>query len=111
MSQLIFYKKTGDTLPLMAARIGAKPSDYFMAVRFVMARKNGEVVIDGSGIVEAQPDPETGFGLVFYRWTADDAELPAGTYFGEFEITHNNGSIETFPNVGHIEIRITEELG
>ncbi len=47
-------------------------------------------------------------GLVSYTWAAGDLDTP-GDYFGEFEVTFSGGDVQTFPNDGHLKIRVTEE--
>lgn len=48
-------------------------------------------------------------GKVEYVWSASDTDV-AGTYYGEFEITYGDASVETFPNKGYFTIIIQEDL-
>jgi hypothetical protein len=51
-------------------------------------------------------------GIVSYSWDgmAGDTD-EAGTFDVEFEITHPDGGVETVPNVGYLEVIITDDLG
>jgi len=48
-------------------------------------------------------------GQVQYNWSSVDTNT-SGTYYGEIEITYNDGSVETFPNNGYFTIVITKDL-
>ena len=48
-------------------------------------------------------------GLVQYDWVVGDTDT-VGTYYVEFEVTYNDGSIETFPNNGSKIINVVKEL-
>lgn len=48
-------------------------------------------------------------GIVQYNWTANDTDT-AGTYYAEFEVTYDDGAIETFPNNSNLSISIRSEL-
>tara|TARA_R100001198_G_scaffold49442_1_gene27537 strand:- start:3741 stop:4064 length:324 start_codon:yes stop_codon:yes gene_type:complete len=48
-------------------------------------------------------------GKVQYNWSSIDTDT-SGTYYGEIEITYNDGSVETFPNNDYFTIIIKEDL-
>jgi len=48
-------------------------------------------------------------GVVVYSWAAGDTDT-TGWYWGEFEVTFSDGSIETFPNTGYTSIKVSPEL-
>jgi predicted dehydrogenase len=48
-------------------------------------------------------------GIVQYNWTSSDTDT-AGSYYAEFEVTYNDGTIETFPNNSNLSISIRAEL-
>jgi len=52
-------------------------------------------------------DPDGALGHVF---TADQTSV-AGVFWGEFEVTYADESVETFPNKGYITIKIGHDLG
>lgn len=59
--------------------------------------QNGAGTVDGST------------GNVIYRWgTADLAT--AGWFNGEWTVTYSNGTVQSFPNVGHMLIAVSEDL-
>jgi hypothetical protein len=49
-------------------------------------------------------------GLVRYNWTAQNTNT-VGSYQAEFQVTHADGSIETFPNDGYIPVQIIDDIG
>lgn len=48
-------------------------------------------------------------GKVEYVWRARDT-LDVGTYKAEWEVLYDDGTIETFPTDGYIDIEITEQI-
>ena len=48
-------------------------------------------------------------GEVRYDWSVGDT-AEAGSYQAEFEVTYSDGSMETFPNDGHISVKITDDI-
>ena len=106
-----FYLKSGDTLPVLNATLqdatGAAVSLVLAtAVRFVLvAAGTRQPKLNAvAAIVNAAA------GTVRYAWAAGDTDTP-GDYWGEFQVTFNDGTIETFPNDRHLVIRVTAELG
>jgi len=73
-------------------------------VRFHMRAAGGTVKIDTDAIVV-----DAAAGIVRYDWTATDTDT-AGTFQAEFEVTYTDDKIETFPNLGYIEIVITDDI-
>lgn len=50
-------------------------------------------------------------GVVSYSWSAGDTDT-AGDFFGEFEVTYADSTVETFPNSAKGEpVRIVAEIG
>lgn len=47
--------------------------------------------------------------IVIHTWQAGDTNTP-GHYWGEFEVTYGDGTIETFPNSGYLDILIDPQL-
>lgn len=48
-------------------------------------------------------------GTVQYAWQAGDTDT-AGDYDVEFEITWNDGGVETVPNDSYLTVRIVDDL-
>jgi len=48
-------------------------------------------------------------GHVSYTWQAGDSDEP-GMYNASWEVTYNDGSVETFPNPGYIKVRVTAKV-
>jgi len=65
---------------------------------------SGDVLVDGTAVVVSGT-----LGTVRYDWLAVDTAL-AGCFPAEFEVTFENGRVETFPNDDNLTIIITEDL-
>lgn len=105
-----FTIKQNDTLPdLVVTLTDAVGSTVnitgYQGVRFIMAPKGGDSVVDAAAIVV---DAEN--GIVKYTWEDEDTET-AGKYLGEFEVQFADGRLETFPNWTYINILIKADLG
>ena len=48
-------------------------------------------------------------GRVRYSWASADTDT-ADDYEGEFEVTYSGGRVQTFPNDGHIIIKVTDDV-
>jgi hypothetical protein len=48
-------------------------------------------------------------GDVAYLWGASDTDTP-GRFFGEFEVTFNDGRVRTYPREGYIRIVIGQDI-
>jgi hypothetical protein len=101
-----FHIKRGDTAP--AIRYALDPTSVVLTgatVRFQMRQRNGASVVDSpAAIITA-----TGTPTVEYVWQASDTAT-AGLYEAEFRVTYADSRIETFPNVGFIAVRISEDV-
>jgi len=77
-------------------------------IRFIMEDKYERIHIDDDlqGYVNIV-DPS--LGQVEYVFQQDDTKQ-IGTYKAEFEVTYNNGAVETFPTENKITIDIVEEI-
>jgi len=49
-------------------------------------------------------------GIVTYTWDPTDTAA-VGSYNVEFEITWNDGGVETVPNDGYMEVEVVDDLG
>ena len=102
---LKFNIKRGDTSP--ALRMALAPETLNLtgaSVQFQMRPKRGVTSIDeAADIITATPP------VVEYAWGAGDTAT-AGEYEAEFRVTYADASVETFPNVGFIEVTINEDV-
>ena len=104
-----FYIKQNDTTPSLRADLKNGSGDAIdlinATVRFHM-RPIGSitVTIDTAAVVIS----ESG-GTVQYNWVSGDTSV-MGSYQVEFEVTYQDGTIETFPNNRYIEVEITEVI-
>jgi hypothetical protein len=74
-------------------------------VNFILYNKSrGEKVADRAATIL----DENG-GIVLFSFTREEL-TNVGHMLGEFKVTYSDGSIETFPNKGYIEINIEKDL-
>jgi hypothetical protein len=105
-----FYIKQNDTAPAIEAVLTdssgrAKSLAAASLIRFNMSTDSGTNVINlGTGAIV---NPAK--GIVSYTWQAGDTSN-TGIHNAEFQVTYNNGQIESFPNSGYIKVIIKEEL-
>lgn len=107
MSQT-FYIKSGDTSPSILYELS--PASVILtgaSVFFLLSRSPGaSPEFRKAGSVHVA----SGTPTVRYDWEAGDTDEP-GNFYGEFEVTYADGSIETFPNKGYISVVVTKDLG
>lgn len=106
---LDFYIKQNDSSPVIRATLrGAGNTTLNLSaatVNFRMQKSSGDNVVQGSAEIF---DPAE--GTVQYIWQSGDTSV-SGTYLAEFEVTYADGKVETFPNLGNIQVNIKPELG
>jgi len=107
---MAFNIKQNDTSPSLGAQLldGSKQAiDLSNAtVRFYMKIAGGSTIaVDGPAVVTNGTE-----GRVSYEWVTGDTQT-AANYQGEFEVTYQNGTVETFPNNGYITVRVLPEIG
>ena len=103
---LKFTIKRGDTSP--ALRFVVLPEGVSLAgatVRFQMRARGGPTVIDRPAQIETVFAP----AVVVHRWTPGETK-EAGRFEAEFRIIYLDGSVETFPNLGFIEVFVIEDV-
>ena len=65
----------------------------------------------GTAPLEREPATiEDPAGVLGFTFTSAQTAV-AGIFWGEFEVTYADGSVETFPSKGHITIKIGHDLG
>ena len=101
-----FIIKRGDTSP--ALRYALLPDSVSLAgasARFQMRLRGDATVIDRPAEVETVFAP----AVVAHLWQPGETDTP-GRYEAEFRVTYMDGTIETFPNRGFIEVFVTEDV-
>lgn len=106
---MAFFIKQNDTSPAIRTTLydgNNLPQDITgnNGVRFHMRAVGGAVVID-----EAATVVDAGGGVVGYTFDASETAT-VGLYEAEFEVTYADNSVETFPNVGYIDITIVDDI-
>jgi hypothetical protein len=103
---LKFTIKRGDTSP--ALRFALVPDSVSLAgatVRFQMRARGGATVIDRPAEILTVFEP----ALVAHHWAPGETDAP-GRYEAEFRATYLDGTVETFPNLGFIDVFVTEDV-
>lgn len=104
----MFTIKQNDTSPAIGAALkdanGLPVNLIGASISFHMKHENGRVVVDSPAIVVDDVN-----GVVKYEWKTGDTGI-AGVHYGEFEVTYEDETIETFPNKDYVKIRITKEI-
>jgi hypothetical protein len=103
---LKFTIKRGDTSP--ALRFALLPDRVSLAgavVRFQMRARGGATVIDQPAEILSLFEP----AIVAHIWAPGETETP-GRFEAEFRVTYLDGTVETFPNLGFIEVFVTEDV-
>ncbi|MFC6717903.1 hypothetical protein ACFQGT_09710 [Natrialbaceae archaeon GCM10025810] len=104
-----FTIKQGDTSPALEATLrdgSGLPIDLTDATVELRVRdEHGEVHINSSAFVEPEED-----GVVVYEWKPEDTARP-GIFRGEWHVTFEDGSVETFPNSGYLSIYVVDGIG
>ncbi len=106
---LDFYIKQNDSSPIIRAKLRGAGNALLnlsaATVNFRMQKSSGENVIQGEAEIF---DPSE--GTVQYTWQSGDTSV-SGVYLAEFEVTYADGKVESFPNVGYMQVNIKPELG
>ncbi|WP_375569670.1 hypothetical protein ABWH93_16905 [Seohaeicola saemankumensis] len=101
-----FIIKRGDTSP--ALRFALLPDSISLAgasVRFQMRLRGGATLIDRPAEIETVFAP----AVVAHLWHPGETDQ-VGRFEAEFRVTYMDGTVETFPNLGFIEVFITEDV-
>lgn len=109
-----FTIKRNDTSPALEYQLqddGENAIDItgFSEVSFLMRKMAASTLSiddDTSGNVSVT---DASSGLVRYNWQAADTST-AGEFEAEWEVEYSDGSVETFPNTGFIDIEINRDL-
>jgi hypothetical protein len=109
-----FSLKTGDTSPAIKYQLQDDDGNSvgisnFNEIRFRMRGATEPTLAvddDTAGAVAVTNATE---GEVKYEWQSDDTD-EWGEYYAEWEVEYSDGTVETFPNDGYIQIEILETL-
>lgn len=103
---LKFTLKRGDTSPALTLSLSPKTVSLAGATaQFKLRAKAGPTVLDRPAQIVQAYQP----AILRYHWHPTDV-LEPGRYEAEFRVIYLDGSIETFPNLGYIEVFVTEEI-
>jgi len=103
------YLKQNDTEPALEGQLvdaSGNPVNLAGASARCLGRHaiSQRVVIDGACYIT---DPAS--GVIRYEWSPLDTARP-GVFQVEVEVTYGDGNRETFPNRGHIRLRIADDV-
>lgn len=108
-----FWIKKGDTSPAIEATLEDSKGDAIdlsssgkdaSSVDFHMVDSADNTIVDSSATFVDKAN-----GKVSYSWSSGDTD-EAGLFEAEWEVTYNDGTIETFPNFENLVVNITDEL-
>lgn len=102
---LRFFLKKGDSRPGLGYRVPTAIPDID-TVTFSMKSPTGSLVIDKQPATFSTVGGKTRF---LYQWQAGDSAT-VGDHIAEFEVTYEDGGVESFPNGDNITVRITESV-
>lgn len=108
MTETFFIKK-GDTSPALLADLLPAGTDITGATAVVFSMRPRGSTTPTVNRAAATIVTPTNPARLRYNWTSLNTAA-AGNFEGEFEVTRADGSIETFPNDGHIPISITGDI-
>ena len=103
---LKFTIKRGDTSPALKFKL--LPDSVSLAgasVRFKMRERGGATLIDQPAEILTVFEP----AVVAHLWAPGETNTP-GRFEAEFQVTYLDGTVETFPNLGFIEVFVTEDV-
>jgi hypothetical protein len=103
---LKFVIKRGDTSP--ALRFTLLPESVSLqgaTARFQMRPRGGMTCIDRPADIISVFAPAT----LAHLWAQGETDTP-GRYEAEFRVTYMDETVETFPNMGFIEVFVTENI-
>lgn len=104
-----FRIKQGDTSPslqyaLTPTSVDLTGATVVFSMRPALAGSAVKVNRQAATIVTA-----TGTPTVRYDWAEGDTDT-AGVFYGEFEVTYSDDTVETFPNDGFILVSIAPQV-
>lgn len=109
---MAFTITQGDTVPPLSSTLtdSGEPVDItgYQEVSFHMEDMYERIVVDDNDTGRVNVIDES-TGEVEYVWSSSDTS-DIGTYEAEWEVTHSDGSTETFPGNSKIIIEVTEEI-
>jgi hypothetical protein len=111
-----FILRANDTASIITGtaedQTGTPISIAGATVRFHMRTLNsaGTPVLNQAAANDQAGDGTDGtMGNMSYAWVAGNTAV-SGFYLGEWEITFNNGKVQSFPNGGYVVLYISPEV-
>jgi hypothetical protein len=105
-----FVIRQDDTAPRLYADLtDAAGSPVVVTGADVELHLHGLTVDDEKSLVAAVDGAVDDHNRVYYDWVAGDTDS-AGYYSGEWQVTYDNGQVETFPNDGVFLVQVVEQL-
>jgi hypothetical protein len=109
----VFEIKRGDTAPAFEKSLNDELGqpvnlDGLTELDFHMRDENYETIVNDDTSGGVSVDVEAG-GRVSYQWQSGDTDT-LGSYKGEFVVTYDNGTIQSFPRNGMYDIEVTEDI-
>jgi len=102
----MFIIKQNDTAPSIKAILSGFSDLTGVSVVFNMKPTDDDTVKISRGTGNIVDETKK---LVEYEWQAADTDT-SGTFYGEFEVTYSDGSIETYPNNTCLQIKIIDDI-
>lgn len=100
--------KRGDTDPPVRVQVtdaaGNSVNLAGASAQFHMVDEDGTVVLDKPATIVNEAD-----GRINYEWDDGDTDT-AGTYEAEFEITKQDGDVQTWPNSWNLIVEIGKDI-
>ena len=103
----IFHIKRGDTSPALVYKLFPDVNLTGATVVFNMRKRGAANTVNrgAASVVGAAVN-----GTVSYAWATGNTAV-ADQYEAEFEVTHADLTVETYPNNGFITVQIKDDLG
>ena len=110
MATPTFHIKQNDDTPKLDVALQddrGRPVDLTGATTILHMRNSADdtMKIDGGSTVLLSASR----GEVRYEWSVSNTNT-AGNFEAEFQVTHADGSIQTFPDDGYIDVIITDDV-
>lgn len=105
-----FVIRQGDTIPRLTGTLtdgNGDPVDVTDAT--VLLHLHG-LTVENDLVLNAEIDGDADDdNVVFYDWATEDTE-EAGYYSGEWQVTFDNGQVQTFPNDSIFLVQVAEQV-
>ena len=103
------YIKQNDTSPYLVATLQDGDGQSIDLTSSSVVFKMRPVGISTPKVDRAAVIQSENSGIVRFEWQSSDTDT-MGSYEAEFEVTHSDNTIETFPNASFIRVTITDDI-